>query len=300
MSEFDLIDRIVNGLGTSVSGPNVVAGTGDDCSVMQLSADHQMVSSVDTMVEDVHFPAKADAALIGYRGVMGSCSDLAAMGANPSHILVALCMPKNDSRWAERLAIGIGGAAKELGIVVAGGNVSRGPLSITYSVHGEVPNGKALLRRGAQPGDRVYVSGALGAAASAVKYGELIACGWDQELDALASAYFKPQARIELGIALRGIATSAIDVSDGLLQDLGHLCRASGVGASLHSDRIPINQEAGLQEALLGGDDYELIFTSTRKLSQLPVAVTDIGEITAGDKLKLDGQETQGDGYQHF
>lgn len=300
MSEFDLIDRIVSGLGSSVSGPKVVVGTGDDSSVMQLSAEHQMVSSVDTLVEGVHFPAKADSALIGYRGVMVSCSDLAAMGASPSHLLIALSMPKLESRWAERLAIGIGAAANELGIVVSGGNVSRGALSITFSVHGEVPNGQALLRRGAQPGDRIYVSGALGAAASAVKYGELVACGWDQELDALASAYFKPQARIDLGVALRGIATSAIDVSDGLLQDLGHICRASGVGASLRSDRIPINQEAGLQEALLGGDDYELVFTSARKLPQLPVAVADIGEITAGDKLKLDGQETQGDGYQHF
>lgn len=300
MSEFELIDRIVHGLGASVSGPNVIAGTGDDCSVMRLSADHQMVCSVDTMVEDVHFPAKADSALIGYRGVMASCSDLAAMGATPSHLLVALSLPKLENRWSERLAMGIGAAASELGIVVAGGNITRGALAITFSVHGEVPNGQALLRRGAQPGDRIYVSGALGAAASAVKYGELIACGWDHELDALASAYFKPKARVDLGVALRGIASSAIDVSDGLLQDLGHLCRASGVGASLHSDRIPINQEAGLQEALLGGDDYELIFTSTRKLPQLPVAVTDIGEVMAGDKIKLDGKEAQGEGYQHF
>ena len=300
MAEFDLIRRIVEGLGEQTSGRWLQLGPGDDAAVTRTPLKHNHVSSIDTLVADVHFPRRADAALIGYRALMVSASDLAAMGAAPGFALVALTLPDGSARWVERLVLGIREASEALELPIAGGNLARGPLALSVSVHGHVPYGQVITRAGAQPGDELYVTGTLGAAAAALKAGELERCSFGDKLSSLNEHYFRPRARLLAGIALRGIASAAIDVSDGLLQDVQHLCTASAVGTKLHSDAIPTHQEAGLQESLLGGDDYELVFASRRPLPDMDVPVARIGMLTEDPRLLLDGQPFPVDGYDHF
>lgn len=300
MAEFDLIRRIVERLGEATHGRWIRLGPGDDGAVTRVPMKQDLVSSIDTLVADVHFPRRADAALIGYRAMMVSASDLAAMGASPAFALVALSLPESNPRWVDRLALGMAEAARVLELPIAGGNLTRGNLSISVSVHGHIPYGQALTRSGARAGDELYVTGNLGAASAALKLGELEDCSFGEKLNSLNEHYFRPRARLPAGMALRGIANAAIDVSDGLLQDVTHLCRASGVGAKLHSHAIPTHQESGLQEALVGGDDYELVFASSRALPELDVPVCRIGMLTEVQEILLDGQPIELDGYDHF
>ncbi|MEQ8484464.1 MAG: thiamine-phosphate kinase [Pseudomonadales bacterium] len=299
MTEFELIDVIVAELGDVAAGEWVRVGPGDDAAVTAVPAGAEVVSTIDALVADVHFPAAAGAALVGYRAVMVSASDLAAMGAAPGFALVALSLEHDDADWVRGLARGMAEAARALDLRIVGGNIARGPLTIAISVHGYVPAGGALCRSGARPGDGVYVTGSLGAAAAAVARGGLDRCAVDADLDALSRCYFRPQARMAQGRDLRGIASSAIDLSDGLLQDLGHVCRASGVGAELESARIPVADGASLAHALGGGDDYELCFTAPGEAPLLGVPVTRIGRIVAEPGVRLDGRAVSG-GYQHF
>jgi thiamine-monophosphate kinase len=221
------------------------------------------------------------------------------MGAAPGFALVALSLEHDDADWVRDLARGMARAAREIGLHIIGGNIARGPVTIAVSVHGYVPAGGALLRAGARPGDHVYVTGRLGAAAAAVARGGLDGCASDADLDDLSRRYFRPQARIAQGRDLRGVATSAIDLSDGLLQDLGHICKASGVGAELTSAVIPVADGATLEQALSGGDDYELCFTARGQPPELGIPVTRIGVIVAEPGVRLDGRPVSG-GYQHF
>jgi thiamine-monophosphate kinase len=190
-------------------------------------------------------------------------------------------------------------AAREIDLRIIGGNIARGPATIAVSVHGYVPAGGALLRSGARVGDHVYVTGTLGAAAAAVARGGLDACATDADLDTLSRRYFHPQARLAQGRDLRGVASGAIDLSDGLLQDLGHVCRASGVGAELRADRVPVAEGATLHQALTGGDDYELCFTAPGDPPDIGIPVTRIGTIVAEPGVRLDGRPAAG-GYRHF
>ena len=300
MNEFQLIDAIVAELGSAAAGPYVRVGPGDDGSVVDVPAGMEVISSIDALVGDVHFPALAGPELIGYRAIMVSASDLAAMGAEDGFALVALNLPHDDPAWVRALTAGMRRAVTELGMALVGGNIARGPLAIAVSVHGYAPRGQALLRSGARPGDGIYVTGELGAAAAALARGGLAQCQREADLDPLARRYFMPRARLPEGIALRGRASSAIDLSDGLLQDLGHILDASGVGAELESARVPVAPGATLTQALSGGDDYELCFTLAGEPPPLAIPVRRIGTIVAERGLRVDGRAAAAAGYQHF
>ena len=293
MDEFALINAIVKALGDRAVGDWVRVGPGDDAAVIAASEHHDIVSSIDTLVEGVHFPAQAPADLIGYRALMVSLSDLAAMAAVPRYVLVGITIPAIDDGWAVALATGMRRAAQRCDVYVCGGNIAQGPLTITVSVHGEVRSGKALLRNAARIGDGIFVSGPLGGAAACVRT-ESFELESDV-LEPMQQAYYRPTARFDLGEDIRAHANSGIDVSDGLLQDLGHVLSASGVGARLVSTSIPICPGALLEDALHGGDDYELLCTAR----QLPSFVR-IGEIVAGSGIRLDDEEIDPRGFNHF
>ena len=300
MNEFDLIAQILAELAETTGSSAVRVGPGDDAAVINMPEGTELVSSIDALVADVHFPPGAGASLVGYRAVMVSLSDLAAMGADPGFALVALTLPELDVGWSRGLARGMAAAARVAGVPIIGGNIARGPLAITVSVHGWAPLGASLIRGGAKPGDQIYLTGALGGAAAALAQGGLDECNDEDQLDALQRRYFLPQARLEEGVALRGHATSAIDVSDGLLQDLEHVCRQSNVRAEISSAHIPLTVGALLDHALTGGDDYELCFTSAQSPERLGVPVTRIGSIVTGSGVALDGRSVNAAGYQHF
>jgi len=303
VNEFELIDLIVAELGPAAIGPYVRVGPGDDASVIEVPGapgGMEVISSIDALVGDVHFPARAGAALIGYRAIMVSASDLAAMGAEDGFALVAMNLPDDDPAWVRELTAGMRRAVEQLGIRLVGGNIARGPLAFAISVHGFAPHGQALLRSGARPGDGIYVTGELGGAAAALARGGLADCHDEADLDALSRRYFMPCARMPEGIALRGRASSAIDVSDGLLQDLDHILAASGVGAELDSSCIPVAAGATLAQALSGGDDYELCFTLAGEPPPLAVPVRCIGKIVAEPGLRVDGRPATAAGYRHF
>jgi thiamine-monophosphate kinase len=299
MNEFELIDCIVAELGDAAAGEWVRIGPGDDAAVTAAPPGTELVSSIDAVVGGVHFPLGAGAELVGYRAMMVAASDLAAMGAADGFALVALSLEQADADWVRALARGMAEAARDAGLRLVGGNIARGPLSIAVSVHGYVPAGGALLRSGARVGDDVYVTGALGAAAAAVARGGLEAYRTAADLDALSARYFRPRARIAEGVRLRGRASSAVDLSDGLAQDLGHVCRASGVGVELESARIPVADGATLEQALAGGDDYELCFTIAGHPPALDVPVHRVGRVVAQPGVRLDGRPVAG-GYRHF
>jgi thiamine-monophosphate kinase len=298
VNEFELIDAILSGLGEATQGADVIVGPGDDCSAMRTPTDELLVSSIDSLLADVHFPTAAPAELIGYRALMVALSDLAAMGARASQVLVSLTLAAADPVWVTALARGMAEAASAAGVPIVGGNISRGGLAIHISVHGFAPETQLLRRSGAQPGDRIYVTGALGGAAAALQRGALLDA--ETGLDALNRAYFRPQARLAEGVLLRGVASSAMDVSDGLLQDLTHLCTASALGARIDSSLIPLTPGASLDCALSGGDDYELLFTAGQRPPELNVPVAAIGEMVAEHGLWLDGEPVTAAGYQHF
>ncbi len=302
MNEFELIDMMLAELGDVARG--VVLGPGDDGAVTRVPEGCELVSSIDALLADVHFPSAAAPRLVGYRTIMVSVSDLAAMGAEPGFALVALNLPQALETWAREFAKGIANAAKKVAIKIVGGNVSAGPLCITVSVHGYVPRGQALTRSGTEPGDAIFVTGSLGAAAAAVCDGGLADFQNAEDLSGPARCYFMPEARLQAGMALRGIASSAIDISDGLLQDLSHICVASGVGAQLATVDVPVADGANLDHALNGGDDYELCFTvpaaQVDHLPSLGVDATQIGRVRAESGIELDGEPVSGAGYRHF
>ncbi len=316
MNEFELIDCLLRELGDVARGGDIVVGPGDDAALVALPAWCVAVASIDTLVAGVHFPPDAPADLIGQRALGVSVSDLAAMGAQPQYALIALTLQDDSELWLTRFAAGVAAAARRLGIKVAGGNLARGPLSVSVSVHGWCESDTALLRSGAAIGDLVCVSGSLGGAALALTRADLCVPPDAAALAAVAPAdpcyalqrYYLPQPRVALGRALRGIATAAIDVSDGLAADLGHLCRASGVGACIDLDAVPRVAGASAELAVTGGDDYELCFTiapdQRNRLSELPGACVVVGVIEAGDTVvaQRDGVPVVlgSRGFRHF
>ena len=293
MDEFDLIDDVVAVLGARAAGDWIRVGPGDDAAVIAPTPGCHQVASIDSLVADVHFPADAPADVVGYRAMMVSLSDLAAMAATPRYVLIALVLPTGDAAWAVDCARGIFRAAQACDVYVCGGNFSSGPLSVTVSVHGEVPAGAAVLRSGARPGQGLFVSGALGGAAACVRRGELDLSG---PLTPLQQCYARPRARFDTGPVLRAQASAAIDISDGLLQDLGHLCRASGVQAHVDSRRVPLVAGAEMEDALNGGDDYQILCAADGELE----GFVRIGGLQSGDGVYLDDERVTGGGYAHF
>ena len=315
-SEFDLIARYF-----TRPTPGAVLGVGDDCALLAPSPGMQLAVSSDMLLEGRHFSPQDSPAGIGHKSLSVNLSDLAAMGATPRWATLSIALPGVDEAWLQAFARGFFRVADAHGIELVGGDTTRGALSIAITVIGEVPPGQALQRNGARAGDEVWVSGQLGSAALALAYrqGRLFM----EQVDAakVLPALYLPQPRVALGIALRDIAHSAIDISDGLLADLGHMLQASQLGATLEFARVPIaavtqnylENPVAHECVLAGGDDYELCFTAPadrheavlRAGAQVGVAVSCIGQITTQAGLRvLDAQGAamtiQKTGYDHF
>jgi len=320
LGEFELIARFFT-RAVPPDRPDIALAVGDDCAILQLAPGEQWAVSTDTLVEGVHFLSSVDPAALGHKALAVNLSDLAACGAEPRCFFLALALPTVDEAWLQSFSQGLFGLADAHGCVLAGGDTTRSPhgVVITITVMGAVPQGQALLRSGARPGDDLWVSGVLGDAAFglASRKGEAGVAG---EAAAGIERLERPQPRVALGRALRGLATSAIDVSDGLLGDLGHILERSAVGASVEWERVPRSAELRRQPeadqrrwALSGGDDYELLFTAPaghredvkRAAAGAATAVTRIGAVTSTGRLELvdaDGRamDTAPRAFDHF
>ena len=285
----------------AVQRSDVQLGIGDDGAVVSVAADKQLVLVMDTMVAGVHFPLQTAAYDLGWKALAVNLSDLAAMGAEPAWLTLALTLPQSDPQWLESFSRGLFDLASACNIQLIGGDTTRGPLSITVQAHGLVKTGQALLRSGAQIGDRIYVSGHPGEAALGL---QLLQSGQSLHpyYESLLSRLNRPEPRLKLGRALVGIASACIDISDGLLADLQHILQASGVGAELRLDQLPLSDayraavEPGQlhNAALSGGDDYELLFTVAKQhqaaldklMQQSECVLTCIGEIIPGSHIQ--------------
>ena len=309
MGEFDLIARYF-----TRPVRRAVLGVGDDCALLAPTPGMQLAVSSDMLVEGRHFFAGTDARRLGHKALAVNLSDLAACGARPLAFTLALALPAVDAAWLQGFSAGLLALADAHGCELIGGDTTQGPLNICITVFGEVPPGQALLRSGARAGDDLYVSGTLGDARLALEVfrGTLAVPG--EVFTAARARMEQPTPRVALGQALRGVASSAIDISDGLVGDLGHILRASGVGACIDTavamDLIAtcryktaahghFDAEKQLEFVLAGGDDYELAFTAPatqREAVQAAAqasatAVTRIGQIEATPGLRLvDGQ----------
>ena len=288
----------------------VVTGVGDDGAVIRPSAGKELVTVIDTMVAGTHFPVDMAARDIGYRVVAVNLSDIAAMGADPRWMTLALTLVAAEADWLDQFAAGVYEAAGEWGVVLVGGDTTRGEqLVASVQMSGDIAPGTALYRGGAKAGDTIYVTGTLGdASAGLSRWSELPGEHF------LARRFARPAARVHIGRALAGIAHAAIDISDGLVADLSKILEASGTGAELDVGRLPLSKElldaAGRDQALRfalgGGDDYELCFTMPDSLLPAEIAadVTAIGRITANAGLVCrDGDEVvpvDDTGYRHF
>ncbi|MEH6649590.1 MAG: thiamine-phosphate kinase [Motiliproteus sp.] len=315
VAEFELIGRYFAALPNFSAG--VSLGIGDDCALLDVPVGQQLAVSIDTLVEGAHFLPTIAADELAHRAVSSCVSDLAAMGASPAWLTLALTLPESDPRWLQPFSQGLEQSLQQYGLSLVGGDTSRGHRTLSLQVHGLVPTGQALTRRGAKPGDGIWVSGTLGDAMA----------GLDQLQHApepdpyLLRRFYRPTARIELGQALRGIASSALDISDGLLADLNHLLKADQLGALIEFDKVPLSEAMlahyGLPQALGwalgGGEDFELCFTVpsqheailTERLATLDVNCCRVGRITA--EPGLFGQSADGQlrplaaaGYRHF
>ena len=317
MDEFALIRQYFAAAPCAQAAAGVALGIGDDCALLQLAAGEQLAISTDTLVAGVHFPDPCDAYLLGQRSLAVAASDLAAMGATPLGFILALSLPAATAEWLQGFAAGLNKMAQDCGLALIGGDTTRGPLSVTLTVFGRLPVGQALLRSGAQVGDLLCVGGSLGDAAGALPL-VLGQCQAAAELAApLLARYWSPQPQLALGQALRGKATAALDISDGLLADCGHIAKASGVALQVELERLPLSpallallDKAAAQDcALSGGDDYRLAFTlPAQYLPALQAAgwpLVRIGQVVAGCGVQLlDGQgetiQQRARGYQHF
>ncbi|WP_344956656.1 thiamine-phosphate kinase [Zobellella aerophila] len=296
MNEFDIIKQYFT---TDSGRKDVVMGPGDDCALLQVPPQTLLAVSTDTLVSGVHFFADMDPVALGHKALAVNLSDLAAMGADPRWVSLALTLPRVDEAWIKGFCAGFFELAEYYNVALVGGDMTRGPLSITVSVKGTLPEGKGLRRSGAKVGDGIYVTGTLGDAALGLKQalGELSVPEPYREF--VRNKLEHPHPRILVGQALRDIASSALDISDGLAGDLNHILAASGVRAQLDLESLPLSeamtasvtQEQAWQLALNGGDDYELCFTVPgvhrgqleTALSHCGVKFTQIGRIGFGE-----------------
>ncbi len=278
LGEFDVIKKYFNT--QSIKRDNVVIGIGDDAAVVNIPRNEQLAITTDTLVAGVHFLENASAYDVGYKSLAVNLSDLAAMGANPVWVTLALTLPEVNEDWLENFSRGFFDLASKYNVQLIGGDITRGPLSISISAYGLVPPFQALTRSRAKPGDLIYVTNTLG------------------------NQFPRPEPRIDIGLKLRGIASAAIDISDGLISDLKHILEMSNVGAEVNVDKVPRNK-ISLELALTAGDDYELCFTAPSQYKKDLTEFTCIGTITENKELILlddKGQAYQGKikGYEHF
>jgi thiamine-monophosphate kinase len=299
LSEFDLIARYFT---RAPRGPRIALGVGDDCALLAPAPGMQLAISSDMLVENRHFFAGADPLTLGHKCLAVNLSDLAAMGAKPLAFTLALALPEAKAEWLEPFSKGMLALADLHGCELIGGDTTKGPLNICITVFGEVPAGAALRRDAARPNDDIWISGTLGDARLALAgYRQELALD-EQALNAAAERMHAPTPRVALGLALRDIAHAAIDISDGLVGDLGHILERSGLGATVDADALPAGpmlarQPADIRRrfALAGGDDYELCFTAPAERLQevldaaraAGVAVTRVGRIEAEPGLRI-------------
>lgn len=315
MPEFELIQQFFTKPTT-----HTLLGVGDDAALIQVRAGHQLAISADMSVAGTHFFADAAPYNIGWKSLAVNVSDMAAMGALPKWATLSISLPNIDEAWLNEFSLGFFACAKAFQVDLIGGDTTRGPLNIAVQIMGETPTGQAITRAGAQAGDDVWVSGHLGSAALGLAHlqGQPLLEG--EVLEACLQALHQPQPRVALGLALRGIAHSCIDVSDGLLADLGHILKASNLGARLDLQAIPClpglsmrKQDIPIRQAMLaGGDDYELCFTAPAHAraqlaslaASLDLALSRIGVTTPETGLLVvDGDQqiqTPLHGYNHF
>ncbi len=317
-SEFNIIRQYFT---HAIYRDDVVLGVGDDAAILNVPEHHQLLQSVDTLVAGVHFPLDTTPQDIAYKALAVNLSDMAAMGAQPTWFTLAITLPNTNDVWLKEFSESLVKLANEYQCQLIGGDTTSGPLCISITINGVVPTGKALTRDKAQASDKIYVSDTIGDAALAL-------AAWQGQclLKAESESYLKkqlnrPKPQVELGILLRDYATSCIDISDGLIADLEHICERSQLGAKIDFEKIPLSKEFKLNitdESLMiplvlaGGDDYELCFTipeekqaafeKTAKENKFTVSC--IGEITsaAGVSCFLHNKEIdiQGKGYEHF
>jgi thiamine-monophosphate kinase len=305
--EFELIDRYFRR-----PTHHTVLGVGDDGAIVRPTPDMELVVSTDMLVSGTHFLHDADPEALGWKTLAVNVSDMAAMGAQPRWALLAAALPAATESWIAKFARGFFACADEFGVDVIGGDTTRGPRNFCVTIFGEVPAGKALLRSGAQVGDDIWVSGHPGRAALGLAHLQGRHVLAESVREEYLAALHRPQPRVSLGLALRGLANAAIDVSDGLLADLGHILEESKLSADL---RIPDLPSPGIERdcLLAGGDDYELVFTTPTQRrnevealsEQLGLTLTRIGTVRGGVSPRLtfsqpDDVELDRLGYDHF
>jgi thiamine-monophosphate kinase len=299
MKEFELIKRFFTE--QAIKRKDVLLGIGDDCALISPSERQNIAITTDTLVAGVHFPHNTAPRAIGHKAIAVNLSDLAAMGAEPTWISLAITMPDIDPLWVEEFCTGVFELCEFYNVQLIGGDTTQGPLSITVTAQGLTPFDRHITRNGAKAGDWLYVTGEIGDAALALKHVfEEIKIS-EEYLEAVMKKLEYPRPRILAGQALREYASSAIDLSDGLISDLGHICHASGVGANLVLEDLPISNalrdtlgmEKALDTALIGGDDYELLFTVSEDnkvgmetaLANTGNIITCIGQLNGSGKI---------------
>jgi thiamine-monophosphate kinase len=316
IGEFEIIARYFT---RESHDPDVVLGVGDDAAV--LAVDGLMAVTVDTLVAGVHFPDGLAPHVLGYRLMAVNLSDLAAMGARPRWCTLALTLPSAEELWLDGFSRGLFELADRFGVSLVGGNLARGPLTLTLQLMGRIDRERMLTRSGGHVGDDIYVTGTLGDSSAGITLiKERSAAPEGSAAAALKQRFYRPVPRVGAGLALGPLASAAIDISDGLLADLGHICQASGCGASVDVERVPLSAELlslfppqeALAHALGGGDDYELCFTAPPSradeidaaLEAAGTPVRRIGQLVAGQAVvcRRDGEpfEPALHGYRHF
>lgn len=323
-SEFDIIRRYF-----TRPTRQALLGVGDDAAIIACQAGMDLVVSTDTLVANHHFFAQTDPANLGHKSLAVNLSDMAAMGATPRWVMLSLTIPRElalDDPWLSAFSNGFFTLADQFEVELIGGDTTCGPLTIGVQIMGEIRHGMALKRSTAVPGDEIWVSGELGSAALALAYLQRKVVLTPQEAQACLNQLDKPVPRVGLGQSLQGLASSAIDISDGLLADLGHILRSSGVGARVDFERIPCGSTLKIKLApqhfesklavdclLAGGDDYELCFTAAEsshealvQLSQQSnIRLSCIGKIVAGEELTVSTAagvriHSEKKGHDHF
>ena len=318
--EFELIARYFNRV--TSSRRDVEKGIGDDCALLNVPEKQTLAISTDTLVEGIHFLRDIHPADLGYKALAVNLSDLAAMGAEPAWLTLALTLPEADEAWLEAFSDSLFVQLNYYDMQLIGGDTTRGPLSMTLGIHGYVPTGRALKRSGAKHGDWIYVTGTPGdSAAGLAILQDRLQVEDDADADYLLARHLRPLPRVLQGQALRDLANAAIDLSDGLISDLGHILKASGCGARVDLDAMPfsdamlrqVEPEQALRWALSGGEDYELCFTVPElnrgaldvALANLGARFTCIGQIlpeSEGLQFTREGKPVTFDfkGYDHF
>ena len=316
VSEFELIKRYFDR-----PARGAALGVGDDCALVHVGGGMQLAVSTDMLLEGRHFSSGADAYKLGHKSLAVNLSDMAAMGATPRWATLALALPEADAAWLERFSAGFFALAERFDVDLIGGDTTRGPRNISVTIMGEIPAGRALYRAGAQPGDDIWVSGELGGAALGLAHHFGQAPLDAQDAREMLARLHQPQPRVALGERLRGLASAAIDVSDGFAGDLAHVLERSCAGALVHYARIPRPavfarvEDAELERrcVLAGGDDYELIFTANEAQRapietlgrELDLALTRVGVVQPGEVrlVLLDAAGNQlpaARGFDHF